>query len=97
MENPNKTLKQLFQGNTYKLLKGRAQDLTVGDCWRIGGFKPPNLPFPQDDPKLQLSQPEMDSLSLAWEQHIKDNGVNDGWQYVGYSCFTCHVCGICCG
>lgn len=95
--NANTTLRDLFADNAYNLLQGKARNLTVGDTWRLGGFKPPNLPPVQDDAVLsQLTTSEMTSLSRAIEVHMRNNGNNEGWQYVGYSCFACHVCCMCC-
>lgn len=97
MVNPNTTLKDLFKDNAYGLLMGKARELTVGDTWRLGGYKPANLPPAVEDPKLDLNTAEMNSLARAIEVHIRNNGVNEGWQYVGYSCVACHVCCVCCG
>jgi hypothetical protein len=89
------TLRQVLHADAFKVLRGGAKSLTLGDTWRMNGWaRRGDKPVNEDPVLSKLDMDEILSISEALEVHLRKHGNSKGWRYVNptYACGACCAC-----
>ena len=95
MQSPNTLIKDILSstGSDAKL-SPKGKTLTVGDLWRIRGFKKTGDPPHSTNGQLQLTQDDYNKIGDAFADHIRKDTTNGdpGWSYLPDMLGACCSC-----